>query len=332
MKKLLNHQDTDYPERLKLFKEEEKDQDHYFTIVDEDGNPVSSVEKKWYPIKDGYLSISFSSLTYMNSFSQGGRNFKHNKDEEIERDLDERLEGEGKLQSGTSNTGGLTNISHFGNSNKYDEIGLIIRGGEVEQEYFSLFGIKSFVDDELSQEELFTLDIVLNTERFNDLKKIVKEGSVEKIYISIWLGNVPGLYSSWWRYGGSTFGNIKYFDYENPDHILNKEEFEEKYINSLVNRIESDLGSGVDFTITTREKVGGFSVPKTPLEKRLSEDKKNDEYDDFLEDKPLSKEEKEDIRRNQEINIEKQKLSTQISIFWGIVVIGILLLLTLWFQ
>jgi hypothetical protein len=319
--------EPNYQERLKLFKEEDEGQDHYFIIVDEEGNHISSVGEKWYPIKSGYLEISISSLTNLNYFTQRERT--QNKDEEIERDHNERLEGEGKLQSGTSNTGS-PNISHFGNTNKYDEITVIIRGEEVEQDHFSLFGSKSDVGVGYSWTEDFTLDVVLNKERFKDLREIVNRGSIERVYIHLWLGNIPGLYSRWWSYEGSSFGDIKYFDYENPTHILNKEEFDEKYIDYLSNHIDPDLGSGIDFTISTREKVGGFSIPKTSFEKERLEIMEGEE--DFFDDTSLSEDEKEDIRRNEEINIEREKLSTQISIFWGIVTIGVLLLLTLWFQ
>ena len=53
--------ERDYPERLKLFKEEgEGGQDHYFLIVNEEGNLLSS---KWYPIRDGHLHILVSTLS-----------------------------------------------------------------------------------------------------------------------------------------------------------------------------------------------------------------------------------------------------------------------------
>ena len=332
--------DKDYPQRLKLFKEEEKDQDHYFVIVDEEGSPINkSFNEKWYPILNGYLNISLSTLSCSNNFSQDGQRYSYTKDDEIEITQDEWLGGEGKFQEGTVNTFGSTNISHFGNSKKYNEIIVTIRGEDIEREHFSLFGFKSDVDVGFNVSEQFNLEIKLKVERFNDLKKIVMGGSVEKVYISIWLGNVPGLYSSWWSFEGSTFGDIKYFDYINPKHIINKEDFEEDFIRSLYNRRDPKLGSGIDFNISTIERVGSFPVTKTPYEKeqleleKLWTDEKNEEEDDSLfTDTPLSTEEIEEIRRNQELNLEKQKVSTLLSIFWGVVVIGILLLLTLWFK
>ncbi|URQ70867.1 hypothetical protein M9B41_06970 [SAR86 cluster bacterium] len=336
--------ERDYPERLKIYKEKEDNekQDHYLVVVDKDGNPVSSTETKWYPIDSGYLDISISSISLSSYFSQdGGRQFTHQSgDEEIEINQDKRLEGEGRLERGTPNTPLSPNISHFGNSNKYNHINVLITDQGVELDHFHLFGFKSDVDIGYSQTEEFTLQINLKKERFEELKSIVENDSIEKIYISIWLGNLPGLYSTWWSFEGSSFGDIKYFDYKNPKHILNKEDFDEGFINSLDNRINNDLGSGVDFTISTKEKVGSFPLTKTPHEKEQLELEKNwwseennkEEDDGLLTDFPLSTEEKEEIRRNQELNLEKQKVSILLSIFWGVVVIGVLLLLTLWFR
>ena len=336
--------ERDYPERLKIYKEKEDNekQDHYLVVVDQDGKPVSSTETKWYPIDSGYLQISISSLSLRSNFSQsGGRQFIHSSsDEEIERYESKVLEGEGKLEEGTTNTPFSPNISHFGNSNKYDHVNVFITDRRDDLDFFQLFGLKSDIDVGLNIREEFTLQIDLKKERFEELKSIIENDSIEKIYISIWLGNLPGLYSQWWSFEGSSFGDIKYFDYKNPEHILNKEDFDEGFINSLDNRINHDLGSGVDFTISTKEKVGSFPLTKTPHEKEqleleknwLGEENNEEEDDGFFTDPPLSTEEKEEIRRNKELSIEKQKVSTLLSIFWGVVVIGVLLLLTLWFR
>ena len=321
--------ESEYPERLKLFKEEDEGQDHYFIIVDEEGNSISS-GKKWYPIESGYLQISVSSLANVNHFIQVG---KTTENEEVGRDQKERLEGEGKFHEGTQNALGSPKISHFGNSNKHDEISVIIEGNDVEHERFSLFGFKSALEVGYSSTERFNLNIVLNTERFNDLREIVNRGNVEKIFILLWLGNISGLYSSWWSFEGSTFGDIKYFDYSNRKHILNKEEFDEDFINDVGQLTRPDLSSGADFTISTNEKVGGFSIPKTPFEKLTLElDEIEETSEDLFDEKPLSKEEKEEIKRNEEMNIERSKVVAQVSTFWAIVTIGTLLLLTLWFQ
>tara|TARA_B100000945_G_scaffold246526_1_gene202867 strand:- start:92 stop:265 length:174 start_codon:yes stop_codon:yes gene_type:complete len=37
--------ESHYPEKLKIYKEDNENQDHYLVIVDQDGNPVSSTEK-----------------------------------------------------------------------------------------------------------------------------------------------------------------------------------------------------------------------------------------------------------------------------------------------
>ncbi len=337
--------ERDYPERLKIYKEKEDNekQDHYLVVVDQEGNPVSSSETKWYPIDRGYLDISISSLSLRSNFSQSGeRQFIHSSgDEKIERYESKVLECEGKLEEGTPNTPFSPNISHFGNSNKYDQINVLITDQHVDLDHFQLFGFKSDIDIGLNIKEEFTLQIDLKKERFEKLKTILENDSIEKIYISIWLGNLPGLYSQWWNIEGSSFGDIKYFDYENPKHILNKEDFEEGFINSLDKRINPDLDSGIDFKITIKEKVGNFPVTKTPhekeqleLEKRWLSEKNKEEKDDdgFFNDTLLSTEEKEEIRRNQELNLEKQKVFTLVSIFWGVVVIGVLLLFTLWFR
>lgn len=333
--------ESDYPERLKIYKEKEDNekQDHYLVVVDQDGNPLSSNETKWYPIDSGYLNISISSLSLSSTLSQeGSRQFIHSSgDNEINREQSKVLEGEGKLEQGTTNTSFSPKISHFGNSNKYNQINVLITDHRDDLDHFQLFGLKSDIDVGLNIREEFTLQIDLKKERFEELKNIVKNDSIEKIYISAWLGNLPGLYSQWWSFQGSSFGDIKYFDYANPKHILNKEDFDEDFINSLDRRINRDLDSGIDFTIRTKEKVGSFPLTKTPYEKEqlelekkwLSEDNIAEEDDGFFTETPLSTEEKEEIRRNQELNLEKQKLQTQKKIFWVLVSIGILLILNL---
>ena len=251
--------ESDYPERLKIYKEKEDNekQDHYLVVVDQDGNPLQSNETKWYPIDGGYLNISVSSLFLRSTLSQeGSRKFIHSSgDNEIKREQSKVLEGEGKLEQGTTNTPFSPNISHFGNSNKYDHINVLITDHRVDLDHFKLFGFKSSIDVGLNIREEFTLQIDLTKERFEELKTIVKNGSIEKIYITVWLGNLPGLYSQWWSFEGSSFGDIKYFDYKNPEHILNKEEFVEGFIKSLDQRINPDLDSGVDFEISIKEPL-----------------------------------------------------------------------------
>ena len=336
--------ERDYPERLKIYKEKEDNekQDHYLVVVDKDGNPVSSNKTKWYPIDRGYLNISVSSLSLRSNFSQeGGRQFIHSSgDKKVERNQNKLLEGEGKLEEGNSDYIFSPNISHFGNTNKHNHINVLINDQGVEMDYFHFVGFKSDIDFGYSSRESFTLEINLKKERFNELVKIVEKSSIEKFYIYVWLGNLPGLYSEWWSFQGSTFGEIKYFDYSNIQHILNKDEFEEDFINSLHYRINNDLDSGVDFEITTKERIGNFPITKTPYEKKQLELEKDwwgneineKEDDDFFTDVPLSTEEKEETRRNRELNLEKQKVSTLLNIFWSMCVMGTLLLLTLWFK
>jgi len=87
------------------------------------------------------------------------------------------------------------NISHFGNSNKYDQIDVLINDETVDRDNFLLFGLKSEIDIGLTIRESFTLVINLKKERFEELATIVKNDLTENISISVWLGNHPGLYS-----------------------------------------------------------------------------------------------------------------------------------------
>ncbi len=324
--------DKDYPEKLKLFKEEgSRNQDYYFIIVDEQGETLST--KKWYPIREyGSLVISLSSLSFNTHFRQEVEKFLTVKQENTLDSL-EFISGEGFLEEGTVNSRGTPSLSIFGSSHKQKTLSVNIRPrGDDGEEYFTLGGIRGDVGVDINNEEEFFLEFNLTNERFKELKEICLGGGLERIRIRTTLTKVNGLYSEWSEYIGTEFGEIKIFN--NDRDIINKEEFDEKLLESVSMR----NGFGQVFSIMTEKKVGNFDLTETGFEREQREmeefisdhdDDKSYEDDDHHEES-LMKERMEEVRTNQERFIEEQKLSTLVSIFWGMIILGSLLILTLW--
>lgn len=321
--------DKEYPERLMLYKEDHKEQDHYFTIVDEDGNPTEITPKKWYRIKNGFLTVSIPNFSLRSTYSQSGKKFSYDRNE-VERGKQASLQGTGVLTSGTPNSFGLS-LSHFGTEMRHQKIDVSIHPTEMEQESAYLQGMKFDVDVGFRVEESFFLQVDLNETRYEELIQQISKGNVHEYEITVWLGNLTGLYSEWWDFEGSSFGQIKYFDYSNMRHILNKEEFEETFLTETLEKNTSLKASADSFSLLIVERFDKSDARGKDLEHEHPENGEefaSGEESSFEHEDPLGQERRAEMLRTQTLSIEKAKLNIQTLIFWSITVLGLLLLLT----
>tara|TARA_B100000035_G_scaffold314112_1_gene329492 strand:- start:123 stop:857 length:735 start_codon:yes stop_codon:yes gene_type:complete len=242
--------DKVFPEKLKLFREEGSEQDHYFIIVDEGGDPISSM--KWYPIQYGSLYLSLSSFQLCTTFTQDIEEFPTKKKVTHLKTFDS-ISGEGVLEEGTINSTLAPSISIFGSSHEQKTLDVGIRPRTDDgEEYFILGGYgDDFWDGD--GKGTFYLEFFLTNERFNRLKENCLSGVSEKIFIEIDLGRVSSLYSGWAEFIGTEFGKIKIL--KRYTDIINKDEFEDKFVEDLKMEL---TGQGQEFSITTQKKIGNF--------------------------------------------------------------------------
>lgn len=318
---------NDYPERLMLVRDEKaKEQDHYLLVVDEEGNEGSTGKIKWYPIKNGWLKVSIPKLSLRRVFSQRETYV----DEEwggVEREKTEFLTGTGELIRGTPNSHGI-GISHFGSNMIHKNITVRIEQTREEKEHIYFWGTKDEIEPGFRLYEEFDLNLRLNERRYAELLEHFSQGSMQECEITFSLGGLSGFYSEWTFYEGNSFGHIKYFDYKNRKHILNKEEFEDDYIKETFEDLEA-VGMSYLFELSLAEQ---FDKPTNQDSNVNNDDSDEDETTDFEGDDQPSIEERTFFLRTKELTVETSKLNIQTYIFRSIMFFGICLLVTLWFR
>lgn len=315
-----------YPERLLVVKDDSsEEQDHYLLIVDKEGNQGSMGKTKWYPIKNGKLTVSIPTLSLHTVFSQKER---YGETETV-RDKTEYLRGRGQLTRGSYNTYAV-GLSHFGSTRIHQDIDVRIDRFSEEKEHCYVGGLKSSIDFTLRIGEEFFLSLYLNERRYAELVDQISQGNMHECEIVVDISGLSGFYSEWGRLEGNTFGHIKYFDYENKKHILNAEEFEDDFVKKTFEKRGDDLKSYL-FDLTIVDRTSKDARPDLDNGEDSSDEENDAEASDFEEDDQHSFEKVTLELRTEELKIQAQKLSVLRGISNLIAVFGIGLLVVLWF-